>query len=272
MGATRGLILSALATLLLGASGVQADPIEPGLDLYKTKPGLKTKLTLDKLKGNVLANPLVVKLKGNPLKNNPLANNPLPRKTGGKTDTVIKRSGKPIPSGGKGSIPIELVGLSLKSKKPVKVAQKGLFDVFVTLNPKKNSKGKKDIKSHEDPNDGNVFNLFLEAFLQVDFLPLSIVTAGPQPFRELLTVKGESSGVIGFGHEPPPFYPTIPNQPINTFFADGFNFGAGGQGGRLQTVLGLARASVSEPMSLSLLGTGLVLIGLARRRRQSATA
>lgn len=242
-------VLAATAALSLPIIGV-AEPIKPGFDLLKTK------------KGEIIVNGVTIPLQGIPFRENPLKK--APAQGLGNTDTIIQRKGGVDK---KGSIPIELVALSLRSVKPIKLDAKGFFNTFVTLNPDSNSRGQLDITSHDDnnvkgtstkQNKGGEFQIpFLGAFLQVDFIPIGGNTA--DPIRELVDTGLMSTGG-SWSHEANSSYPTIPNLPAGNFYFDPFGITNG-----VFALSVLVPARVSEPLTLVLLGTGLLLIGVGRR-------
>lgn len=242
----------AIAALTLPASSV-AVSIEPGFDLLKTKKG---ELTLDRLKGVPLPSPVMIPLKGNPAK-----------KPGfGNTDTIIQRK-KVVPkdnTGKKSNINIELVSLSLRSVTPIKLDVKGKgkkkFDAFVTLDPKQRSQGKLKIKSHDDKKGSGGFTIsLLDVFLQLDFIPIAGNRSGS--ISEKVEVPGGMTGNGTWSHEPTKFYPTIPNLPAGNLILNPFGITDG-----VFALTSLVAAQVPEPATLVLLGTGLLLIGIGRRR------
>ena len=100
-----------------------AEQIDPGFDLFRTKEGSGSfiNFTLDDF------GPVDVGLVGNPI---------LKGFEGTNTDTVVRRNDSLDP-GVIGTIPVELVALSLISVDPVKLNNDDLFDVKVTLGPSK---------------------------------------------------------------------------------------------------------------------------------------
>ena len=251
----------AIALLSVTANSV-AEPIDPGFDLFKTKSG---QITLKNLKGNPI-NPLTIPLVGNPLKSNPLKGNPLtsnilPPWSGGNTDTVIQRLGKlPAPNGGPGTgtIDTEIVALSLVSKDPVDLGKKGKFQAFVTLS--RTSPGETIVQSHEDKTKGGTFDSIFDIFFQIDLIPIGGNNA--DPIRELVNALGSAVG-SSYSHEPPPFYPTIPNFPAGNFFPETLGI----TNGVFSLLLAPAQAA-PEPLTFALFGTGLLLVGLGRRRQR----
>ncbi len=243
--------LAATAALSLPNIGI-AEPIKRGFDLLETK------------KGEIIVNGVTIPLQGIPFRENPLKK--APAQGLGNTDTIIQRKGEVDT---KDPIPIELVALSLRSVKPIKLDAKGFFNTFVTLNPDSNSRGQLDITSHDDnnvkgtstkQNKGGEFQIpFLGAFLQVDFIPIGGNTA--DPIRQLVETELMATATGGsWSHEANSSYPTIPNLPAGNFYFDPFGITNG-----VFALSVLVPARVSEPLTLVLLGTGLLLIGVGRR-------
>lgn len=227
-----------------------AEKIKPGYDLLQTKSG---KLTLNELKGNDIS-PLNLKLKGKPIKNRKFGN----------TDTKLKRSG-PDPTTGK--FDVEMVSLSLKSKAPIKIGR-DKFNAFVTLDERTKTaerttgsypKGKFKIGEHDDKKGVGTFDIMnLNLFLLVNFIP--ITGNGAQAFSEMIGVTDMTASGT-WSHAPPEAYPTIPNAPAGNIYLDPFSITNG-----VFALTSLVPARVPVPATLLLIGGGLILIGIARKR------
>jgi hypothetical protein len=109
-------IVPALALALGASPGAKAAPITAGFDLFTTGP-------------SQLVIPNGPCMNGCTFQGFPIS----PGTTGpGNTDNIVQRTGS-LPDGGTGPIASQLVELSLKSTSPVNIAG-SFFDVFVTLN------------------------------------------------------------------------------------------------------------------------------------------
>ena len=136
----------ALAGALPGQ--VKADAINPGFHYLSTPSG-----------GAGVSLPVIgfVPLMGNPI-------------GPGDTDTIIHRTGG-LADGDIGTIPVELVALSLVSANPVDMSGGNLYDVHVKLDPGNASTGHIDILTHDDA-PGGTFDSFFDVFVEIDLVPL----------------------------------------------------------------------------------------------------
>ncbi len=181
---------------------------------------------------------------------------PTPAKAGGTSLKMKSKQKSPLQDTGK--IPIEIVALSLRSTSPVKIKNKGLFDTKVSLDKQKSSKGGIEVVTH-DKKGGEFLIALAKLFLRVDFLP---VRGNPsKPIQELLPAGQVTATGGSWMHEPTDHYPTIPDKPVGNFFFSGpFEI-------RTEALsMSVAPAVTPEPVTFALLGGGLLLLGLGRRR------
>jgi hypothetical protein len=253
-----------VCTLLSLPGTASAEAIKAGFDLLKTKKG---RLTLG-TGAPVVTQGLKIDLKGKPLKKNPLKKKKGDFKKLGNTDKIFKRKNKkPTPS--KTKFDIELAKLSLKSTEAVTIGGGTTrYNVFVSLDKTKKSKGSLKIKSHDDTRGGGSFLMSLtNLFLQITFDPISGGTTTNQPGP--LSFSLDAGPVLPQGgewsHQPEKGYPDDPNYPTGNFFAREFNFG-----NDVLSLTSISGAQVPIPATLLLLGSGLLLIGFGRKSTAAA--
>jgi len=247
----------------LGGVGVaSADPIEPGYDLFFTEPST-THVTMDFGGGpqNIPLmgyRPPVIALFTAPL-NNPAYND---------TDTIVQRHAgiDPLPVGGSGIIPIELVALSLVSVNPVLIGP-DFYDLSVLggalLTPSTPSLWGSMTVNHEVPN-GGTFTASLPVHATITFTQVgNPLNTFPVPFLDTFTSSGIWSHTPRFDdvHIDPPFpagnfYPGVDphtSQKVLTVEES------------LLAAHGVLPAQTPEPGSLTLIAGALLLF--ARRPR-----
>ena len=180
----------------------------------------------------------------------------------GSTDTIVERFGT-LDDGQTGSIPVELVALSLVSVDPVDVGVGMFFDVFVTLDPSRPSLGEIIILSHDDgpgPDEGGgEFESFFDVFVQVDFVDPATGRIVETAFLEDFL----GPELNRWSHTPQPG--TLPNKDAGNFFPIEVVRHTGPHPVAIPTP-----TPVPEPATLALVGAGLALLGLGRRRRKAA--
>lgn len=195
----------------------------------------------------------------------------------GNTDTIVQRQADAIlPTvGSSDTIPIEMVALSLQSIDPVNVGG-SFFDVFVHLTPGTSSVGEMTI-NHEFADDGTApegtFTSFFDLFFTVDLTP----TGGGAPLSQDFVSRLVSDPAF-WSHEPslnavlvsglPGDQAANLHSPLPVGFNDFFVFGIVDE--RHLAFPGLHRArqaTIPEPATLALLGTGLGWLWLVCRRR-----
>lgn len=230
--------------LALVAAPAGADPIGPGgFDLLHTVPFVTTLGPLGQ-----------VALRGAPI-------------GPGDTDTIVRRTGE-LPSGGTGTIDIELVALSLESSAPIEFGG-SFFDVFVTINALglpglsqpdalQPSLGMITITSHDDAAGGGTFDSFFDVFADVTLVP---VGAG-QPFHTPAPLLHLENTGGTWSHDPSAGYPAT-----RAFPANGFYPGPIPHQGAHPVV-----PSSPEPSTLLLLGAGTAALAAQRRGRGRAEA
>ena len=245
----RLLSISCMVSLLAVSSSAFTNSIEPGFDILKTKKG---KLKLDSFPGLQLSSPLKIKLKGNPLN----------KQKFGNADKIIQRKDvSPKDNAGIPSkIDIKLISLSLKSKAPVRIGGDD-FNMKVKLDKNRASKGKLDIKSHDDRQGvGNSLIRDLHVFLDVTFTPV------PGSHVGIITGSIDAGTMTSSGgswsHEADNLYPTIPNFPAGNLYMQPFSLASD----VLELSSVVAASLVPLPGSFLLVGGGLLLIGIARKR------
>jgi len=113
----------------------------------------------------------------------------------GATDTIVQRQSDAVINSG--SIPIQIVALSMESTAPVNVGG-SFFDVFVTLDPANlgNDKGMMSIMGSLG---GGTFTSFFDVFFDAHFAPVST----GQPFDVISSIT-LSNGGSAWSPTPPP--------------------------------------------------------------------
>jgi hypothetical protein len=177
--------LRAVLLMCLISSPAWADPISPGFDLFETPAGSSS---VD-LTGMGLG---VIPLEGyrppvsalfSPPWNNPAVND---------TDTIVQRLAgiSPLPVGGSGTIPIELVALSLQSVAPVNIGG-NFYDLTVLggslLTPSDPSPVGNMIVNHTISN-GGTFNATLPVHATLTFTQVgNPLNTFSQPFADIFS-------------------------------------------------------------------------------------
>ncbi|MBM4040709.1 MAG: PEP-CTERM sorting domain-containing protein [Planctomycetes bacterium] len=248
-GASRLFLLAACVAGLCGWA--QASPIGPGYDFLETLPG--TYFDLGPGIGPI-------NLTGQPLG--------LPGL--GTTDTIVRRPPDPVfplPPGGTGVVPIEIVALNLVSVNPITIGPTQ-YDVSVRSMP--SPPGTMSITTHADPG-GGTFNSILPVQAIVTFTEVgNPLNWFQQPFTE----DFQEIPPWPWSHAAPFDYPNDPSFPSGNFIP-GVDPGTGnrtpfwelGQSTGSEWFVTPARVTgaIPEPGTLCLVGLGLAMF--VRRRR-----
>jgi hypothetical protein len=237
------LAVPAAAFLTFVSSSASADPIGPGFDLFSTPEGGAAIDIGPLLPAGFFATPELVPFEGNPI-------------GPGNTDTIVQRLDG-LDDGETGTIPIELVALSLVSVDPVQIGPSSgpdsFFDVFVTLDPNgPASMGQLTVQTHE--NGGGTFDSFFDVFVEITFVDID----NPQ----IVFTATESARIASQGsewsHTRPPGYPVDAELPSGGFYPGPIEH----TGPHRTTV----PAKAPEPGTFGLFGIGLLGLLLWRRR------
>lgn len=188
----RSVLLVALVLVItIGLQGrsVYATGIEPGFDLFETQLGTFVNL----------GPRVIVDLMGKPIDPANL----------GSTDTIVERlQGIAAPPG---TIPIEIVALSLVSVAPVNIGG-SFFDVFVVLDPGPQLLGSMTVR-HQFAN-GGTFDATLPVRARLTFTEVgNPVNTFTRTVEKLFFTTNAA-----WSHDPPPGYPVNPLFPPGGFF------------------------------------------------------
>jgi hypothetical protein len=183
-------VSAALVVLPLLGSTAVATSIDPGFDLLSTPP-------FDLPLG---------------------PSGPVARMTGdpfgpGNTDTTVERLAPGPPDGGVGTIPIELVALSLTSVSPVVMDFGGgpqSYDLHIGLDPNNQSLGQMTIQHGLG---GGTFDSFFDVFTELTFTPTGGGSPVVVPRQDPLQSQGSP-----WSHIKPPNYPENAMFPSGGFY------------------------------------------------------
>lgn len=225
---------------LIGGTAM-ADPIDPGFDLLSTPP-----FDLQLQPGGPL-----VRMAGDPI-------------GPGNTDTIVQRLAPGPPEGGTGTIPIELVALSLSSVSPVVLdlgtgAQQ--YDVHIGLNPGQPSLGQMIITDHNP--GGGTFDSFFDVFTDLMLTP----TGGGSPIVMSRNDPLSSTG-SPWSHMKPQHYPEDALHPSGGFYPGvlpGTNIAVG-----INHTGPHPHTDPSSPEPSSLMLAAIALAGLAGAARKAS--
>jgi hypothetical protein len=190
---TRVCVSAAFIGGLFSGGAALADPILPGFDLLSTPP-----FDLQLQPGGP-----IVRMAGDPI-------------GPGNTDTIVQRHAPGPPEGATGTIPIELVALSLSSVTPV-VLDFGTgaqpYDVHIGLLPSQPSLGQMSIQSHLAGHSGGTFDSFFDVFTDLTFTPTGGGSPIVMPRQDALSSTGSP-----WSHVKPPHYPENAQFPSGGFY------------------------------------------------------
>jgi PEP-CTERM motif len=255
--------LLAILALSITASGADIDPTVPsvalGSDYFATLPGTFFNF------GGGIGN---VNLMGLPI-------------GPGNTDTIIQRKADAALGGA--AIPIQLVGLSLRSTAPVNVGG-SFFDVFITLDPANLANDTGTMSIAGNTTIGGTFSSALNIFFQAHFAPLGPGSAfdvfnqvnvtnsgaawGPTPPLSDVIVNGPDDGTTADqqANKHTGLICTAPTGACEVDFFSLTNVTRTTSTGNFALVESQATAAVPEPTSLLLLGAGIIALGLLKLR------
>jgi len=227
-------LFALLLTLTVGAIPARADAIGPGFDLFATTSGTTVCLT----------GIGCIQMVGKPI-------GPF------NTDTIVQRmSGiSPFNVGDTGTIPIELVALSLQSVQPVQMGS-NFFNVTVTLTPNTVSSGQMTV-NHNGAN-GGTFDSFFDVFFDITLTDIQ----NPQN-TQTQSISDRITGSGTWSHTPPPNYPFDPRFPSGGFYPGALSEG----GTNFSLVHNVTPAQTPEPGTLTLFGAGLAGVAMRLRRK-----
>jgi hypothetical protein len=178
------------------------------------------------------------------------------------TDTILHRTQgiNPFNTGDTGTIPIELVALSLQSVAPVRIPSPNTGRVFdmlsLTLQPNTISSGLMTVR-HEN-SGGGTFDYFIDVFVQI-----KLIDTHNSLFSETIYAQDSLFGSGTWSHTPPPGYPMVQNFPSGGFYPAPLTE----EGSEVLFMHNLTPARTPEPGTLTLLVLGLSGLAIKLRRK-----